>query len=81
MGMVKGALDDDRILGGIITLLMLAVVALVIGIVLWSSDAELGHIADDDRPTSLEASPTPDLAGPTVDTSLYPARGRVVATF
>ena len=81
MGMVKDALDDDRILGGIITLLMLGVVALVIGIVLWSSDAERGHIADDDRPTSIEASPTPNLVGLTVDTSSYTSRGRVVPTF
>ncbi len=59
MGMVKGALDDDRILGGIITLLMLAVVALVIGIVLWSADAEPAPLTDDDGSSSSEASHTP----------------------
>ncbi|HEU0180599.1 MAG TPA: hypothetical protein VFR16_00310 [Agromyces mariniharenae] len=81
MGMVKGALDDDRILGGIITLLMLAVVALVIGIVLWSVDAELAPLSDDDGSSSIEASPTPGLAGLTDDGGSFSTRGHVVPTF
>lgn len=79
--MVRGALDDDRILGGVITLLMLAVVALVIGIVLWSADAELAPLAGDDGSASIEASPAPGLTGLTDDADSYTARGRVVATF
>lgn len=63
MSMIKGALDDDRILGGVITLLMLAVVGLVIGIVLWSSNAELRPIATVEETESVEASPTPDFEG------------------
>ena len=59
MGMVKGALDDDRILGGIITLLMLAVVALVIGIVLWSADADLAPLGGVQRTASVDSSQGP----------------------
>jgi hypothetical protein len=60
MGMVKGALDDDRILGGIITLLMLVVVALVIGVVLWSADAEVAPLGGVERTASVDDSQTPD---------------------
>ena len=81
MGMVKGALDDDRILGGIITLLMLAVVALVMGIVLWSADAELAPLSDDDGTSSIEASPIPGLDGLTDDGASFSTRGHVVPTF
>ena len=59
MGMVRGALDDDRILGGIITLLMLAVVALVVGFVLWSSDAELTPLQGVQRTAAVDSSPAP----------------------
>ena len=58
--MVKGALDDDRILGGIITLLMLAVAALVIGIVLWSADADIAPLGGVQRTASIDSTQTPD---------------------
>lgn len=39
MGRVKRALEDDRILGGIIAMLLLAGVVLVVGVVAWSANA------------------------------------------
>lgn len=79
--MVKGALDDDRILGGVIALLMLAVAGLVVGLVLWTADAELPPIAAVEHTGAVEASAAPNVAGPTDDTMSFTSRGRVVATF
>lgn len=79
--MVKGALDDDRILGGIIALLMLAVAGLVVGLVLWTADADLPPIAAVEHTGAVEASAAPDVEGPADDTMSFTSRGRVVATF
>jgi hypothetical protein len=81
MGMVKGALDDDRILGGIIALLMLAVAGLVVGLVLWTADADRPPIAAVEHTGAVEASAAPDVEGPADDTMSFTSRGRVVATF
>jgi hypothetical protein len=81
MGMVKGALDDDRILGGIIALLMLAVAGLLVGLVLWTADAELPPIAAVEHTGAVEASAAPNVEGPADDTMSFTSRGRVVATF
>jgi hypothetical protein len=81
MGMVKGALDDDRILGGVIALLMLAVAGLVVGLVLWTADADLPPIAAVEHTGAVEASAAPDVEGPADDTMSFTSRGRVVATF
>ena len=79
--MVKGALDDDRILGGIIAMLMLAVAGLVVGLVLWTADAELPPIAAVEHTGVVEASAAPDVEGPAADPMSFTSRGRVVATF
>lgn len=79
--MVKGALDDDRILGGVIALLMLAVYGLVVGLVLWTADSELPPIAAVEHSGAVEASAAPGVEGPADDTMPFTSRGRVVATF
>jgi hypothetical protein len=81
MDMVKGALDDDRILGGIITLLMLAVAGVVIGIVLWTANAELAPIAAVEQTGTVGASPAPNLGDPADVAVSFTSRGHVVPTF
>lgn len=79
--MVKGALDDDRILGGVIALLMLAVAGLLVGVVLWTADADLPPIAAVEHTGAVEPSAAPSVEGPTDDTMPFTSRGRVAATF
>lgn len=76
MGMVRHALDDDRILGGIIAMLLLAGVALVVGFVSWTTNAERPSLAVLEQVESVEASPTPSLRGPVDEDHADAPRGR-----
>jgi len=76
MGMVRRALDDDRILGGIIAMLLLAGVALVVGFVSWTSNAERPSLAVVEQVESVEASSTPSPREPVDGEHADAPRGR-----